>query len=563
MRKTKHFYPLVFMLFLLGSCSIFGIHFEVHNPNHSGKTPHFSKETILLGELSKYRTCFDVFYYDLALDIAPESKSLNGTVEIHAEALTDFDTLQIDLHHNFEITALVEIESKRSLKYFRQKRAVFVLLSKQKNEKFSLKIAYNGKPIKAKKAPWKGGFVWKKDKEGNHWDGVACESIGPSIWWPLKDHASDEPDSMRLHYTVPSDLMAIGNGQYKGSTTVNNKSTYNWFISYPINTYNVSLYIGKFKLIQETYKGINGKSLAISHYVLEKNYEKAKTHFKQLHKHLALYEKRFGEYPWYNDGFKLVESPYPGMEHQTAIAYGNGYKNDADFETDYIILHETAHEWWGNSVTAKDLAHVWLQEGFATYAEVLYFEEKDGHTHYKNELHYKRIFIKNKYPIVVLEGRRWFHYRKNSDVYNKGAWILHSLRTQINQDSIFFDILQTFSENNKYKIVDSDDFIHLVNEKTKDNYNWFFNHYLYNNEAPSLSYYISDQGILHYKWSNTLPEFNQLKLGLTTQNKEYTITPTHKVQQFTLPKSEDGYWHFNFSNEVLFAIIKDKSLIKA
>ena len=378
--------------------------FQYSNPKHEGKVPKFTNERILLGELTTYRSCFDVSYYDLSLDINPEEKSLNGIVEIHAKALEDFDTIQIDLHKNFDVTQLIEVDNNIPLNFHRRERAIFIQIHKNKNEVFKLKIRYNGKPKVAKKPPWKGGFVWKKDDNGNHWDGVACESIGASIWWPLKDHTSDEPDSMRLHYTVPKGLMAIGNGSFEGKINALNKTTYNWFISYPINTYNVSIYIGKFKKIEDEYIGINGKSLSISHYVLEKNYEKAKLHFKQLHPQLALYEKRFGEYPWYKDGFKLVESPYEGMEHQTAIAYGNKYKNDSYSLTDYIILHETAHEWWGNSVTARDLAHVWLQEGFATYSEALFYEEKNGYEAYENQLYWNRIFIKNKYPLVVMEG---------------------------------------------------------------------------------------------------------------------------------------------------------------
>jgi len=333
------------------------------------------------------------------------------------------------------------------------------------------------------------------------------------------------------------------------------------FISYPINTYNVSIYVGKFKLIEDEFTGISGKKLSISHYVLEKNYEKAKMHFKQLHPQLKLYEKRFGEYPWYNDGFKLIESPYEGMEHQTAIAYGNGYKNDADSVTDYIILHEAAHEWWGNSVTAKDLAHVWLQEGFATYAEALYFEEKDGIDAYRRHLNFYRIFIKNKYPVVVREGRRWFHFRQNADVYMKGAWILHSLRMQIDDDQVFFDILKSFAEKYRSKIVESNDFIELVNKKTGSDYNWFFDHYLYNNEVPTLTYAISVDGVFFYKWTNTKSNFNQLSLKIKSQKKAIVIVPTNEIQKLSLPVNKEGYWSMVFLEDILYELDKDQSLI--
>lgn len=330
---------LLLVSVILSSCSLLGIHFQIHNPSKPGKTPKFDKEAILLGELTKYRTCFDVHYYDLSVEVKPKEKELKGKVVIYAHALNDFDTIQLDLHKNLEIFSLVDSDTKSTLNYRREERAIFVELKKTKGEHFAIEVDYGGKPVKAKKPPWKGGFVWKKDCDRNPWIGVACESEGASVWWPLKDHTSDEPDSLRLHYTVPNDLVAVGNGQLESVSESNFKKTYNWFVSYPINTYNVSIYVGKFQLLEDEYVGVSGKNLKINHYVLAENYKKAEKHFKQLHPQLKVFEKRFGEYPWYRDGFKLVESPYAGMEHQTAIAYGNGYKNDHN-KTDYIIPYK-------------------------------------------------------------------------------------------------------------------------------------------------------------------------------------------------------------------------------
>lgn len=561
MKKIKTIHFITILLFpLLNSCGLLGIHMKVNNPKSPGKIPKFSEETILHGELTKYRSCFDVHYYDLNIKFHPEEKNIEGKVEIHAIAQFDFDTLQLDLHSDLKITSLTENDN---LQFSRKERAIFIPLKKKKGDQFVIKVSYEGSPIIAKKPPWVGGLVWKKDKEGNHWDGVACESIGASIWWPLKDHTSDEPDSMRLHYTVPKGLTAVGNGQLENSTNTEKTSTFNWFVSYPINTYNVTFYIGKFKLINDTYIGINGKELALNHYVLEPNYEKAKKHFQQLHDQLKLYEKIFGEYPWYRDGFKLVESPYAGMEHQSAIAYGNGYKNDLDSATDYIILHETAHEWWGNSVTAKDMNDVWLHEGFATYSEALYLEDAKGFNNYMNHLMFNRIFIKNKYPVVGIKDRRWFHHRKGSDVYVKGAWILHTLRTQINDDVIFFDILKTFATRYRHQIVESKDFINLVNEKTNEDYNWFFNQYLYNRSAPEFEYYASYAGNFFYRWGgNTNKGFNKLNIKLKTSNKTIILTPSSKVQEIALPRNKEGYWNFRISQDVLYEFSKNNKLIE-
>jgi aminopeptidase N len=441
---------------------------------------------ILLGEMTKYRSCFDVYYYDISVQVFPSEKSIKGYVQILSRATEDFDTLQIDLHPNFEILQLISGETGEHLNYSRQERAVFIENPQQKGSEFTLEIAYEGKPLKAKRPPWRGGFVWKKDKEKNPWIAVACESDGASIWWPLKDHTADEPDSMRMHYTVPSDLIAVGNGQLKGTETVGDSTTYDWFVSYPINTYNATIYVGNFVKITDQYEGINGKLLDLTYYVLPNHVDTAKKHFQQVDTILRVFEKKFGEYPWYQDGFKLVESPFAGMEHQSAIAYGSGYENAPNFPIDWLLVHETAHEWWGNAVTAEDLADVWLQEGFATYAEILYMEEIYGYGTSIDELDYREIFIKNKYPVVGIKGRRWFHFRKNSDVYNKGAWILQTLRETIDNDELFFDIISAFYKENKYHTVTSEDFIELVNRKTRKDYNWFFDQYLHNNSIPVL-----------------------------------------------------------------------------
>jgi len=560
MRKIFFALSVIIISVIAQSCSLFGIHINVENPKKPGKIPEFSEEQILVGELTPLRSCFDVHYYDLALKINPDEKILDGEVEVWATAVTDFDSLQLDLHSNFEITSLIDNQTGEELKYHRKARAILIQYSKKKGDKFVLKVAYNGTPIKAKKAPWNGGFVWKKDKEKKHWVGVACEGEGASIWWPLKDHTTDEPDSMRMHFTVPMDLEAVSNGQFEGKETVGDYRTHNWFVSYAINTYNVSVYVGDFITITDYYRGIDKDSLELSYYVLHEHAGMAKNHFKQVKPILKLYEKRFGLYPWYRDGFKLVESPYAGMEHQTAIAYGNGYKNDLDAQTDYIILHEVAHEWWGNSVTAYDMADVWIQEGFATYAEALYMEDKEGESAYDYQLLISRIFINNKYSVEGIEGRRWFDSKLNADVYGKGAWILHSLRDQLENDKLFFDIIHTFYTNNAYSIVSSKDFIELVNKKTGEDWNWFFHQYLQNNFAPELVYNTDARGNLIYKWVNVYPEFNKLKVRVKFRNGTIVITPSSQIQKLELNDNQIGVEGIRIDYNSYFALSYDKKL---
>jgi aminopeptidase N len=557
------FLGLLFIFLLFNSCALVGIHFKVHNPNKAGKVIKYSDETILLGELTEQRTCYDVHYYDFSLTVDSDKKKLDGIVQIHATAKTDFSTLQIDLHPNFEITKLMDKTTQTALNYTWNERAVFVEADHKKGDNFILEIAYNGKPEEAKKAPWKGGFVWKKDEAKYPWLGVACETDGASLWWPLKDHTSDEADSVRMHYTVPKELVAVGNGQLESATENGDYKTYNWFVSYPINSYNVTIYVGKFRHFNETYKGINDKILQLDYYVLEPHYLMAKRHFEQVVPILKAYEELFGEYPWYRDGFKLVESPYAGMEHQSAIAYGQGYKNGYGSSTDYIILHETAHEWWGNSITVKDLADVWIQEGFATYSEALYAEKEMGKEGYESTMLNQRIMIKNKYPVIGVKDRRCFHFRKNSDVYGKGSWILHSLRCQMEDDSLFFDILKSFYGTYKYQIVESKDFTDMVNAKTGEDYGWFFDQYLSSNFVPELDYTYTDKGVVYYRWSNVPANFNKLKIKIIANNKPYTLTPSVKTQHFDLPQNSRGEWQFEFEDmAVLFALNENKGILK-
>jgi len=563
----KYFPYSSYLLFLLlSSCSLLGIHVKVTNPKHAGKYPKFSESLKLLGSLNKYRNCFDATFYELNISVDEKKKYLKGKVLMNAIALSDFDTLQIDLYENMKVNnigfatlnSIQESETKFiNASYVRKHGAIFIALKQKAGEIFKLKIEYEGKPVEAKRPPWKGGFVWKKDKEKNPWIGVACESEGASLWWPCKDVTNDEPDSTSINITVSKGLMAVSNGKFVGISNPDQQNvTYKWFVSYPINLYNVTLYVGKFSLLSDTYTMPSGKILPVNHYVLPMNYEKAKTHLAQAKGQIAFFEKTFGEYPWHHDGYKLIESPYEGMEHQSAIAYGNNYKNSYN-GFDYIILHESAHEWWGNSVSAADLSDVWLHEGFATYSEALYVESIQGKNAYLRYLLTYRLFIKNKRPVVGPVGVRFFDY-KDSDVYMKGAWILHTLRTLINDDILFFDILKSFHERYKMKTVTSKDFIDMVNEKTGSDYSWFFHQYLNKREAPFLEYYW-DGTNFYYRWKYVGADFKmpaEISLdGLVKIN----LKPTDKIQKIAI--SSQSYKEISFNNyTALFGVEENKKL---
>lgn len=548
MKKTAVF---IFILLFISACSIIGVHFKLHNPKRAGKYPDKTEALELFGNQdSKYRTCYDVVNYHLEVTFGKDltkDRGITGFVTMKAVALTALDTIQLDAHANMDIRAVTGFSFDPAgstggsccthvdtLRFTRKDDALFVIFPRHVTKGYQMKvmISYAVVPEEAQRPPWKGGFVRKKDDLDQPWWGVACQSEGAGLWWPCKDVVNDEPTSCDITLIVPKDYMAISNGQLVGTNTVNfeGMTAYDWHVSYPINLYNVTFYIGKFKLLHDQYVSkVSGKTLELNHYVLTQHYDQAKEHFKQLKDHLAAYEELFGPYPFYEDGFKLVESPYSGMEHQTAIAYGNGYKNNS-LGFDYIILHETAHEWWGNSLTALDLAEGWLHEGFATYAECLYVEKKFGHQTYLNYLRNYQWTIINRRPVVGPYGMRYFNY-KDGDIYTKGVWILHTLRETINKDSVFFDIIKTFATRYAYKNVTSEDFISVVNEKTGLDYHWFFDQYLHNRFVPELEYY-QDNNRLFYKWNAdyTNQDFKLPVVVKVGPSAFDTLFPTRAVQ---------------------------------
>ncbi|MGL5891121.1 MAG: M1 family metallopeptidase [Bacteroidia bacterium] len=508
----------LFVLYLqLTGCSILGVHFKIHNPSRAGKYPEKTPARALFGESTPVRNSYDVKHYDLSVDFGADplkNKSISGTVIITAQIVTPTDSFQLDLKENMRlITAEMRIGKNTEwlpVRFSWKYNTVFVKADGviDAGKTIQIKLNYSGTPVDAKRPPWRGGFVRKTDDLKRPWMGVACQSEGAGTWWPCKDAMNDEPDSMNIHLTIPKGLTGVSNGRFVDTASANEKqTTWSWKLSCPINVYNVTFYIGKFKLLQDTYQStVTGKTLDLNHYVLDYNYEKAKSHFKQVKEHIKFYEYRFGAYPWYEDGFKLVESPYAGMEHQSAIAYGNGYKNHFQYAFDYIILHETAHEWWGNSVTASDLADGWLHEGFATYSEALFVEHKYGKEKYEDYLLNQRLYIINRRPVVGKKGIRYFNY-KDSDIYMKGAWILHTLRNSINNDTLFFDIIKTFATRYYRSEISSQQFIDLVNEKTGQNYNAFFAQYLNNRFVPEIEFF-DDGEYLYYRWKKTNADFD-------------------------------------------------------
>jgi aminopeptidase N len=507
-----------------------------------GKYPKFTREDSLLGTLNPQRSCFDVTYYNLTIEPLIDKKRLRGEVEIFFTVTKPTNVIQIDLDQKFDISSISSGAEIVSFK--REFRGVRLNFGRTLNpgEKSIIKVSYEGKPVSAKRPPWEGGLVWKKDKNKKPWIGVACEDEGASIWWPLKDHIADEPDSVGVNIIVPKGLKGISNGRLTAVKDLgNNREIFEWRTSYPVNNYNITFYIGDFRKITIPYKITD----SLQFYVLPYSEAKAGEHFRQAVPMMEFFEEAFGEYPWWKDGYKVVESPFEGMEHQSAIAYGNGYKNDPPYFFDYIVLHESAHEWWGNSLTATDMAELWLHEGFATYAEALYVEKTYGYDAYLQYLLMYRYTILNKRPVIGPRDVFYSNY-KDGDLYTKGAWFLHSLRFAIGNDTIFRDIIKSFAVNNRVNHVTTSDFLKLVNEKTGKDFTWIFNQYLYNRKPPRLIYSTEERDgeyFLKYRWEDIVDGFNLPVLINYNFGADVWLHPTRDIQEYKL---KAGYFSFPY-----------------
>ena len=507
---------------------------DMEIPEKAEPYPDPTPRAKLLGELTAPRTCYDVTFYELNIDIDLDNRMIAGYVDFYAWAVNEFTELQFDLAKNM---VLDEVNYKgRSLTYTREEDAVFVTFpAVQAGTQFQFRVTYHGKPAEAKKPPWDGGFVWEKDKAGRDFVGVACEGDGASLWWPCKDHPTEEPDSMAINITVPSNIMCVANGRLREKVETDVKTSYKWFVTKPINNYNVSVNIANYAVIADTIHSVTGIQ-PVTYYVLDYNETVAREHFKEARAMMRSLEKFFGPFPFWEDGYKLVETPYLGMEHQTAVAYGNDFKTyERGIRTiygymDYIILHETAHEWWGNNITACDGADVWLHEGFAMYSEVLYVEDQLGYPmsiHYLLEL---RRGIQNRRAIV---GPRGEYYWGFEDAYNKGAWILHTLRSVLDDDAMFFGILKGFQQEFAAQIVCTEDLVEYINNATVKDFTPFFDQYIFDRRPPTLEYSLTKDKLL-YRYTGILPEFS-MPVNVLVNKDEVRLQPSMATQTLTIP----------------------------
>ncbi|MCP4802864.1 MAG: M1 family metallopeptidase [Bacteroidetes bacterium] len=481
----------------------------------------FTKQDTLRGSITEERAWWDLNHYHLDIKVDPEKKYISGHNTIQYTVLKSHSIMQIDLQAPLVITKVTQdsiilpVESVGS--------AHFISLAETQNvgDINYLKVHYEGHPQEAKNAPWDGGVSWKKDPNGNHFIATSCQGIGASIWWPNKDHMYDEVDSMHISVNIPKNLTNISNGRLLDLEQHNDDTvTSHWFVSNPINNYGVNINIGDYAHFSEVFNGEKG-ALDLDYYVLKDNLKKAKLHFKDAPKMMSAFEFWLGPYPFYEDGFKLVEVPYLGMEHQSSITYGNQYlkgylgndlsKTGWGLKFDFIIIHEAGHEWFANNITYRDIADMWIHEGFTAYIESLYLEYHFGKKAGNEYAVGKGQVIRNDKPIIG-------HYNVNnegsSDMYNKGAFMLHTLRQLIGNDEKWRNILRGLNTTFYHQTVTTKEIEEYLSKTSQINLTAFFNQYLRDVRIPTIEYKLHNDNVT-YRYTNIVNNFDMpVKLKL-------------------------------------------------
>ena len=500
-----------------------------------------SRQDSLRGSITTEREWWDLTYYHLDIEVNPDKKYIQGSNTVGYKVLKSHQTMQIDLQEPMKITS-VEFEGKK-LDFIREGNAYFIKIESDQHEGDInyLKINYEGFPKEAVRAPWDGGLSWKKDINGNHFVATSCQGLGASVWWPNKDHMYDEVDSMLISVNVPKKLTNVSNGRLRSVEEFENTKTFNWFVSNPINNYGVNINIGDYVKFSEIYDGEKGK-LDIDSYVLSYNLEKAKNQFKQVPMMIEAFEYWFGPYPFYEDSFKIVEVPYLGMEHQSSITYGNEFKNGYlgrdlsgtgwGLKFDYIIIHEGGHEWFANNITYKDIADMWIHEGFTCYSENLYLDYFFGVEAASEYVIGTRRGISNKKPII---GQYDVNREGSSDMYSKGANLLHTIRQIVNDDELWRETLRGLNKEFYHKTVTTDEIEKYISKTVNYDLSSVFDQYLRDIRIPTLEYKIEDNRMF-YRWTNVIDGFN-MPIEIKINNKSKLIYPSEKFDFLKLKEN--------------------------
>jgi aminopeptidase N len=496
----------------------------------------FTKQDTLRGSITKERMWWDVKNYHLDIKVNPADSTISGSNTIKYQVVQEYNRMQIDLQNPMQIYKV--IQDGKVLKYSREGNAFFVELIAPQTQGAvkELTVFYGGKPKVAVNPPWDGGITWKKDSNGNPFIASSCQGLGASVWWPNKDHMYDEVDNMLISVNVPKNLTDVSNGRLLSVKQLKDGTkTYNWYVSNPINNYGVNINIGDYVSFSEKYKGEKG-DLDCSYYVLRDNLAKAKKQFQDVPKMLKAFEHWFGPYPFYEDSYKLVEAPYLGMEHQSSVTYGNGFQNGYrgrdlsgtgwGLKFDFIIIHESGHEWFANNITYKDIADMWIHESFTNYSESLFVEY-----YYGKEAGFEYVLgtrkgIKNDKPII---GNYNVNNEGSGDMYPKGGNMLHTLRQIVNDDEKWRGILRGLNSTFYHQTVTTKQIEDYLSQQVGIDLSTVFNQYLRDTRIPTLEYFFKDNQVV-YRWTNCVSGFN-MPVKVILNGKEELLQPVTEWQR--------------------------------
>lgn len=492
-----------------------------------------TQQDILRGSITPERSWWDLTHYHLDIKVDPENKSISGTNTMKYVVSSQQKALQVELQQPLTLDKVTQ--NGKTLTFTQQGYSYFInaLPNAEIGKEYAVVMHFSGIPKEAIKAPWDGGITWNKDENDIDFIASSCQGLGASIWWPNKDHAYDEPnDGVLMSVEVPEHLFDVSNGRltHIDHNKAAKTKTYHWEVTNPINNYGVNINIGDYVNFNEVYQGENGK-LDMNYYVLRDNLAKAKKQFKEAKRTIEALEHWFGPYPFYEDSYKLVEAPYLGMEHQSSVTYGNGYQNGylgsdrsqtgVGMLFDFIIVHETGHEWFANNITSVDIADMWIHESFTSYSESLFVEYHFGKEKSFEYVRGQRMNIKNKSPII---GTYNIHQEGSGDMYDKGANMLHTIRQVVNNDTTWRELLRGLNKTFFHQTVTTQQVEQYINQTTGQDFSKVFDQYLRDIRIPTLEYFVKGT-ILKVKWSNVVDDFT-MPIKIFINNKETWITPT-------------------------------------
>jgi arylsulfatase A-like enzyme len=523
------------------------------NPWKQEEEEKATEQDRLRGSVTPERKWWDLKHYELDIAVDPESKSIKGSNVVRFEALEDGSTLQIDLQEPLEITKVEHATGELTFRRNGNVHYVDFQMPIAKGTTDSIRIFYGGTPVESKNPPWSGGFSWQKDNKGNHFIATSCQGIGASIWWPCKDHGYDEPDEgMQIRVTVPEDLTAVSNGRLTDTDhNVGQKTkTFEWTVTQPINNYGVNVNIGNYVNFSDTYEGEFGK-LDLDYWVLEHQRETAEKHFREAPRTIEAFEHWFGKYPFYEDSYKLVVVPYLGMEHQSSVTYGNGFKNGyrgtdlsatgVGLKFDFIIVHESGHEWFGNNVSMKDTADMWIHESFTNYSENLFVEYHFSKKEAEDYVIGCRRNVRNKSPIIGVYG---VNKSGSGDMYYKGGNMIHMMRHIVNDDEKWRQILRGLNKEFWHQTVTTQEVEDFISKAAGFDFSKVFDQYLRGTAIPVLKYSF-DGKELKYQLKNVVEGFavparamiNGRSVPLELTDKHSTYLCDEDVKSFSLDRN--------------------------